>query len=749
MDDDDFDAAGAAAAVLGTDQDAAGDATVYGALASAAAVEDALEHHTHTPAEIGAAPAVHTHTPASIGAAAESHEHDAADITSGVLDDELIPNLDASKITSGTFDGGRLPTVPITKGGTGATDAAAARTALGAAAANHTHTAADVGAADAVHSHAAEDITSGTLASDRLPTVPVSKGGTGATNAAGARTNLNIGGVQVNNVQLGGTGSGRQAVEGTLTGGNVCMMALKRGEMTMAIVLADVWSTNLAVWGELPADLHFIRGSASGASGSITIQNNLTIGGSAIAIDAVGLKFGEVTTTDAAIAENFTRTVMDDFVPSTGGSFSGNVVHEDANVFVDDGSIVSGTTPSANQYSKGVWIRDAQNAIIGLMNTAYYTNGRQALRLLAQRVIGGTTLYNGLMCWIDDNGNRGISVDDAAAWRSGLGITPANIGALPSTGGAATGSLGAKSANIDRDGANPSSAQTGNTLYLCDKDGERIGMFRVSQATNGAMQMALAVFSEDGNGEHGHWLNMSVGKSGACTMSVTDAAAWRSGLGITPANIEALPISGGQMTGPLSMKDATAMPHATGTGWYPIVMSGFGSGGAIKYMNPAELLTNIGGAAASHTHAASDIASGTVPIARGGTGATSASAARTALGIGEQLDDVVIADISLPSSNQTTILGTMTVPAGKWLLKGVAYFAANSSGDRKVYLGTGTSYANQRGCAVSAAPGNQVCIIEVMPIMTFTKNTVVNLIPYQSSGSALSTRGMISAVRLA
>lgn len=40
------------------------------------------------------------------------------------------------------------------------------------------------------HKHAAGDITGGTLGSERLPTVPVSKGGTGATTTASARSNL-------------------------------------------------------------------------------------------------------------------------------------------------------------------------------------------------------------------------------------------------------------------------------------------------------------------------------------------------------------------------------------------------------------------------------------------------------------------------------------------------------------------------------------------------------------------------------
>ena len=46
--------------------------------------------------------------------------------------------------------------------------------------------------ADSSHDHAASNITSGTLSSDRLPTVPITKGGTGSTTAAGALTNLGI-----------------------------------------------------------------------------------------------------------------------------------------------------------------------------------------------------------------------------------------------------------------------------------------------------------------------------------------------------------------------------------------------------------------------------------------------------------------------------------------------------------------------------------------------------------------------------
>lgn len=87
------------------------------------------------------APKSHTHTASEIGAAASTHYHNADAINAGTL--------------------------PITRGGTGAGTAADARSALGAAASDHTHAMGDI---------------SGTL--------PISKGGTGATTAANARSAL-------------------------------------------------------------------------------------------------------------------------------------------------------------------------------------------------------------------------------------------------------------------------------------------------------------------------------------------------------------------------------------------------------------------------------------------------------------------------------------------------------------------------------------------------------------------------------
>ena len=80
-------------------------------------------------------------------------------------------------------------------------------------------TPANIGAAAASHNHSASNINSGTLSADRLPTVPVSKGGTGATTAAGARNALGLGNTTgAVPVANGGTGATSAAAARTNLG---------------------------------------------------------------------------------------------------------------------------------------------------------------------------------------------------------------------------------------------------------------------------------------------------------------------------------------------------------------------------------------------------------------------------------------------------------------------------------------------------------------------------------------------------
>jgi len=123
---------------------------------------------------------------------------DSSKITSGTLSADRIPSLDASKVSSGTLSADRIPSLdtakigsgilPLARGGVGADTQAGARATIGAAAASHTHE--------------ANAIVSGTLDSNRIPTLDATKigtgvlavgvGGTGSSTASGARSSLGI-----------------------------------------------------------------------------------------------------------------------------------------------------------------------------------------------------------------------------------------------------------------------------------------------------------------------------------------------------------------------------------------------------------------------------------------------------------------------------------------------------------------------------------------------------------------------------
>jgi hypothetical protein len=160
---------------------------------------DLLDTHKHDlSAQTGVVPVIKGGTGATTAAAARA----------------ALGIGDASSLTSGTLSADRLPTVPIEKGGTGGTDPASARSALGAAgtavatpAVNGLLSATDKSKLDGVavgannYTHPASGVTAGTfvkvivnaqghVTGGSSGPAAVADGGTGATDAAGARVNL-------------------------------------------------------------------------------------------------------------------------------------------------------------------------------------------------------------------------------------------------------------------------------------------------------------------------------------------------------------------------------------------------------------------------------------------------------------------------------------------------------------------------------------------------------------------------------
>lgn len=102
-----------------------------------------------------------------------------------------------------------------------------------------------------------------------------------------------------------------------------------------------------------------------------------------------------------------------------------------------------------------------------------------------------------------------------------------------------------------------------------------------------------------------------------------------------------LPLMGGTLTGNLTVGSSSVKTNGYIEGtWLKTTAATSKAGnfatidgdGWIYYRTPAETLADIGAASASHNHSASNITSGTISIARGGTGAANASSALSNLG---------------------------------------------------------------------------------------------------------------------
>ena len=93
----------------------------------------------------------------------------------------------------------------------------------------------------------------------------------------------------------------------------------------------------------------------------------------------------------------------------------------------------------------------------------------------------------------------------------------------------------------------------------------------------------------------------------------------------------------------------------------------------------ANARTNLGAAASSHNHSAANITSGTLPISRGGTGVTSIDALKSALGIGGggSITDPPVAPVSIPN-----VGGTLSWAGKTWIVvhkvTGITFLGLNT-----------------------------------------------------------------------
>lgn len=151
----------------------------------------------------------------------------------------------------------------------------------------------------------------------------------------------------------------------------------------------------------------------------------------------------------------------------------------------------------------------------------------------------------------------------------------------------------------------------------------------------------------------------------------TTAAAARTNLGITPQNIGAMPTSGGTFTGAVTFNGAANFNNGAALqGDMELETATIGTANISSFGDSVVPVANGGTGATTVAGARNALGlgntSGAVPIANGGTGATTVAAARNALGLGNTSGAVPLANGGTGANNAGTArinLGTPQITA--------------------------------------------------------------------------------------
>lgn len=100
------------------------------------------------------------------------------------------------------------------------------------------------------------------------------------------------------------------------------------------------------------------------------------------------------------------------------------------------------------------------------------------------------------------------------------------------------------------------------------------------------------------------------------------------------------------------------------------------------------------------------------------------------------------------ATNKT--IATLKIPAGTYIINAHVSFANNTTGVRKIYIGTTeNSYANTRALAdTRPASNHQTTMSNINTVLNPETETTYYLNVYQNSGSSLSCSGSLRAVRI-
>ena len=258
-----------------------------------------------------------------------------------------------------------------------------------------------------------------------------------------------------------------------------------------------------------------------------------------LSVDANGTR--SVTVTDSGIWRDALNAVN-----KSGDTMTGNLIIERAEPGVyakySNRSSASVTT-SAN--SVGFRCVDKDSNIVALYTDRYYKDGTTEFTgayMAGAKVVNGTNILNQLQLRVHSDGTRSIYVTEAAPWRTALNV-------VNKAGDVMTGSLtvsvnanpNVTLKNPDIDYTTSPSASEYGSVYFRDKNDKVIGAMQVEYNTSGRVSNSLSSTRSVSGSDVSNTLSLRVDASGNRIVAFTEAAPWRSALGLGTSG--ALPIT--------------------------------------------------------------------------------------------------------------------------------------------------------------------------------------------------------------